>query len=210
MQYKTTQRLFKGIYQYKIVLVVPGASYFRSGDMDATIKQLQKVDLSKSISDSFYQTNKIRTKEDLVYALALQKELKQLSNVDVRVETPWISVYANSRKDIDALANIDIDRVKYISLPPISASLNDKTIIMPKMKYDYRITLGKTTHNFNSFVEWAETNTKVKLTKSCIRDLNKDKSWGGTHLYVNGDNTLLMVKMHLGGAINKIERIVKA
>jgi hypothetical protein len=47
------------------------------------------------------------------------------------------------------------------------------------------------------------------MTKSCKTALGKNKSWGGTHFYVSGENNLLMAKMHLGGSILKIERIIK-
>ena len=78
------------------------------------------------------------------------------------------------------------------------------------MAYEFRVTMGKTVQPNIAFIEWADTNKKCKLTKSCIRDLEKQRSWGGTHFYITGDNNLLMAKMHLGGAIAKIERIVKS
>jgi capsular polysaccharide biosynthesis protein len=54
------------------------------------------------------------------------------------------------------------------------------------------------------------SNKKCKLTKSCIRELEKQRSWGGSHFYITGNNNLLLAKMHLGGSISKIERIIKA
>jgi hypothetical protein len=68
--------------------------------------------------------------------------------------------------------------------------------------------MGATKQDYSSFVEWAENHPKVKLTKSCRRDLIRGKSWGGTHFYVTGDNNLLMTKMHLGGTISKVQRII--
>jgi hypothetical protein len=119
-------------------------------------------------------------------------------------------VYSNSESDINALAKIDNSKVKYISKPPNNTPLEIGTVVMPKMDYDFRITMGKTVQNCGAFVQWAETNKKVKLTKSCIRDLSKDRSWGGTYFYITGDNNLLMARMHLGSSINKVERIIKA
>jgi hypothetical protein len=69
--------------------------------------------------------------------------------------------------------------------------------------------MGSTKQEYSTFVEWAEKHPKIKLTKSCIRDLNKNRSWGGTHFYVTGDNNLLMAKMHLGGTISKVQRIIR-
>jgi hypothetical protein len=70
--------------------------------------------------------------------------------------------------------------------------------------------LGKTTQEHSAFIQWAENNAKLKLTKTCKRELARDYSWGGTYFYVTGENNLLMTKMHLGGSINKVERIIKA
>jgi hypothetical protein len=212
MLYKKTTKLFKGTYQYKIVLVCAGASWFRSGDMDATLENLNKVQIDDSLSGKMYysrwKTN-IRTKEDLDYAFKLQSVLKSIKNIDVRVESPWITVYTNQESDLDSLIKIDSSKVKYICKPPTDTTLDKNTIIMPNRNFDYKVTLGKTTSEHSSFISWAEKSNKLKITKSCKSALTKDRSWGGSHFYVSGENNLLMVKMHLGGSIVKIERIVK-
>lgn len=214
MLFKTTTRLFKGIYQYKIVLICAGARWFRNGDMASTLAQLSSIDIKEgTMTGNLYYTatgrNSIKTKEELDYAFKLCKHLKKIPNIDVRVEGTWISVYTNSKSDVDTLTKINPDNVKYISIPPADTTLTSDTIIMPKINYDFRVTLGKTTQKQESFIEWAENNKKIKLTKSCKKDLSRDRSWGGTHFYVTGDNNLLMSKMHLGGCIGKVQRIIK-
>lgn len=206
MQLKTTRRLFKGLYQYKIVLVCSGAGYFRSGDLDTSLLQLKKIVLKTES----WSSRGIKTQEELDYCFKLQAQLKKLKDIEVRVESPWLTVYTNSKSSIDALIKVNPDNVKYVSAPQASTSLDANTIVMPKMNYDFRVTVGKTTHEHSAFIAWAESNAKVKLTKSCVRDLSKARSWGGTHFYITGDNNLLMAKMHLGGVINKVERIIKA
>lgn len=207
---KTTKSLFKGTYQYKVVLVCSIASAFRSGDMESTLEQLKKTTLtSKDTYRSLYQSQP-KTQEQLDYAFQLQHQIQKLKNIEVRVESPYISVYTNSKSDVDSLIKIDKDKVKYISVPASGSTLVKDTVIMPKIPYEFRVTIGKTTQNYSAFVDWADNTPKLKLTKSCKRDLLKERSWGGTHFYVTGDNILLMTKMHLGGSINKIERIVKA
>jgi len=206
MFYKTTRRLFLGTYQYKIVLTCAGSSSFRSGDITKTLEELKKIDLK---SHSKYHTTVIKSQEDLDYAFQLANTLMQFDKYDVRVEAPWISLYTNSKNHIDTLVKLDKDRVKYISQPDPNSCLSTGTIIMPKMDFDYRITLGKTIQEHSAFISWADSNKKCKLTKSCIRDLGKSRSWGGTHFYISGDNNLLLAKMHLGGSIAKVERIVK-
>ena len=208
MHYKTTTRLFKGIYQYKIVLLCPGAGWFRNG-IEEALEHLKRVDLTDSHSTS-WRASFIKTQDQLDYAFKVQAQLSKLKDIDVRVESPWISVYTNKKSDVDKLANLDTDQVKYISRPTPNTSLSADTIIMPKMNYEFRVTLGKTNQENPAFISWAETNKKVKLTKSCVKDLTKSRSWGGTHFYITGDNNLLMAKMHLGGSIAKVERIIKA
>ena len=209
MQYKTTKSLFQGKYKYKIVLVCSGASMFRSGDMDATLEMIKKIDLNKNNINVRYTNYLIKSAEELDYALQLQQQVSKMQDFDIRIENPWVSIYSNNPKDIADLARLCEDNVKYISQPPASSALEEGTVLMPKMNYDYRVTMGKTTHEHSAFVEWATNNIKLKLTKSCIRDLHKNRSWGGTHFYVTGDNNLLMAKMHLGGCITKVERIIK-
>jgi len=207
---KTTKSLFKGTYQYKIVLVCSIASAFRSGDMDSTLEQLKKTTIAnKSPVWATYQRPPT-TQEQLNYAFKLQNQIKKLKDFELRVESPYISIYTNSKVDVNRLIKLDPDKVKYISVPVDGSSLVKDTVIMPKISFEFRITLGKTTQNHSAFVEWAENTTKLKLTKSCRRDLLKDRSWGGTHFYLTGNNILLMTRMHLGGSINKIERVVKA
>jgi hypothetical protein len=202
-----------GLYQYKIVLVVPGCTLFRSGDMDSTLRGLQKINLADNKDASPYYgllRSGIKTQDDLAFAFKLQAHILKLKDFDIRVESPFISIYSNSEKDVKSLAKLDSERVKYISKPPDNSSLTSNTILLPKINYEYLVTLGKTTQDNSAFVQWANNNKKLKLTKSCVRDLTKDRSWGGTYFYVTGDNNLLMTKMHLGGSINKVERIIKA
>jgi len=135
--------------------------------------------------------------------------LQNLTDYSIRVEQPFISIYTNTKKDVDKLINLEPSKVKYISVPPSNNTLIENTIISSKIDFDYRITLGKTTREHSAFVNWASNNTKLRLTKSCIKELHKNRSWGGTYFYITGDNNLLMARMHLGEAINRVDRIVK-
>lgn len=210
---KTTTRLFKGKYQYKLVLTCAGASWFRGGDMESALDQLKKVTMSPPTSSSFFNARiksaGIKTQEDLDYAFKLQKQLKKITDFDIRVESPWITVYSNSEADINNIIKIDESKVKYVCVPPTDTSLDSNTVIMPKINYEFRVTMGKTTQEHSTFIQWAESNSKVKLTKSCKKELSRDRSWGGTHFYITGEKNLLLAKMHLGSSINKVERIIK-
>lgn len=175
---------------------------FRHGDMSHTLELLKTVALPTT-KYGFKSTM------DLDYALRVQSTLDKMQDIAIRVESPWISVYTNNIADVDALTSIDVDRVKYVSAPPTLQHLKQDTLILPKVPFEFRVTLGKCTQNHQAFIDWAEVNPKVRLTKGCKKDLSKDRSWGGTYFYVSGNNNLLLAKMHLGGSISKIEHIVK-
>jgi hypothetical protein len=201
-----------GKYQHKVVLISSLASCFRNRDTDSILSHLKKRDvefhLNPKDTTAYYRapSNKV-TADDFVFAYQLHKKLSSMEDYSLRVESPWISLYCNSKKDVDAIIRFDSDRVKYYSSP--DENLEVGTIIMPKVSFDYRVTMGKSNQPQLAFIEWADNTSKIKMTKSCRRDLQKSRSWGGTYFYITGDNMLLMAKMHLGGSITKIERIIR-
>jgi len=205
MLVKKTKRLFHGKYQYKAVLVVPAASWFRGCNLEYALEKLSGF----SFTDKKTFDNKLKTPEDKTFCVKLAKELSKLENFEIRVESPLLSFYTNNKADVDKLVNLDVDRVKYTSVPEDTASLVENTVILPKVPFDYRVTIGRTRQSHESFVEWSAGNSKVKLTKSCSIALMRNHSWGGTYFYVKGDNILLMARMMLGGSINKVEKIIK-
>jgi hypothetical protein len=201
-----------GKYQHKIVLVSSLAVCFRSRDIDSILGHLKKKDvefqLNPKDNSAYYRSPSSKvTVDDFEFAYQLHKKLSTMEDYSLRVESPWISLYCNNKKDIDAIIRFDSDRVKYYSSPDEDLAVG--TIIMPKVPFDYRVTMGKSNQPQQAFISWADSNSKIKLTKSCRRDLQKPASWGGTYFYINGDNMLLMAKMHLGGSITKIERIIR-
>lgn len=204
MLVKETRKLFKDTYQYKAVLVSPGATFFRGGNVEDALTTLIQL-----MDNNAFNRTKIKSLDKLEYCINLAKTLLTFQDYELRVEYPLLTVYTNSKTLIDAVVAIDQSSVKYISIPPVDSNLIEGTVIMPKIDFEFKVTLGSSKHNNSSFITWAEANTKVKLTNSAIRDLNKNVSWGGTHFYITGDNNLLMARMMLGGAINKVEKIVK-
>lgn len=204
MLIKETRKLFKDTYQYKAVLVSPGSTFFRGGDLTASLALLSEL-----VETAQLLRTKIKTHENLQYCLDVAKTLLLSNDYEIRVEYPLLTVYSNSKSTIDALVAIDESCVKYISVPPAGGNLVEGVVIMPKIDFEFKVTLGSSKQDNSTFVTWADNNSKVKLTNSARRDLGKNVSWGGAHFYVTGDNNLLMSRMMLGGCINKVEKIVK-
>jgi len=210
---KTSKNLFWNRYSYKIVLVCAGARWFRSNNLDQVYKDLLDcmplVNKKETDHTNAYWITKIKTHEELDYCFKIHDRLSKMQDYFLRVESPWLTIYSNTKKDIDALSKIDSKQVKYVCIPPENTELEVGTVIMSKTNFDYKVTLGKTKQSYEPFVSWVDSNKKLKLTNSCRRDLAKSSSFGGTHFFVTGDKNLMLAKVHLGGAINKVERIVK-
>ena len=200
---KETKRLFIDKYGYKIVLVVPAAHWFRGGDLNFALNQLTGFNLQ----DKNPPWSKIKTQADLDYCFSLYKTLFALSDYELRVEAPFLSVYTNNPKHIDKLLKLDEDRVKYISKPP-ATPLEQGTVIMVREGWEYKVTLGRTNDRHTNFIEWADKTGAVKLTNSAKKSLERMSSWGGAHFYVRDERALTMSRMFLGAGIGRIDRIV--
>jgi hypothetical protein len=191
-------------YGHKAVLVVPGAQWFRGNHLDVVEEKLKSANVNQNF------TSKIRTPADLEYSKKVCTAIQSMSDYDIRVETPFISVYTNNPQDIDKLSNIDTERVKYISKPP-AGGISKNTVIMEQEGWDYKITLGRTKQSYQEFVEWAENGKGlVKLTGGSKQALLRSYHWGGTHFYVKNDKALTMIRVFLGSSISRVDQVVKA
>ncbi len=196
-------------YQYKTVLVCPVASWFRGVNLEYVREKLLDIEDKPVPLDTPLWSN-LRNKKDLEYCLKLEHALSTIKDFSVRVEHPLISLYSNNINDIVSISNIDPERVKYVSKPgdEVRPKLEKNTVFLPKIKYGFKITLGKSTRSHENFVSWAAKSEHVKLTKSCIRDLSRSKSWGGSYFYAKDERSITMVRMFLTAEINRIDRVI--
>ena len=204
---KHTTRLFNNKYKYKIVLLSKAAGWFRGGDLEHVKEKIASSDSSvKSV-----WAPKL-SKEDKEYAASLATVMGQLVDYDLRVESPLISFYTNTEKNIEKLAKVDPSLVKYVSFPQAGSEtlLDEHKIISKNINYDYRVTMGRTRQNYNNFLNWCNgKELKIKLPKRAKTHLAKEHSWGGYYFYVRDEKTLTMVKMFVGPAIHSVETVVK-
>ncbi len=196
-------------YQYKTVLVCPVASWFRGVNLEYVREKLLDIE-DKPVPLDTPLWSKLRNKKDLEYCLKLEHALSTIKDFSVRVEHPLISLYSNNINDIVSISNIDPERVKYVSKPgdEVRPKLEKNTVFLPKIKYGFKITLGKSTRSHENFVSWAAKSEHVKLTKSCIRDLSRSKSWGGSYFYAKDERSITLVRMLLTEEISRIDRVI--
>lgn len=202
---KETISLFMDKYQYKVVLVSPAASWFRGGD----IEEVRKSVASASSSNVLWVRKLVPA--EIKKALGIATVIEKMTDYTIRVESPYINFYTNSSKDVETLANLDDQQVKYITMPSKNnPALCSGQIIVKNLDYDFKVTMGRTRKDYSTFVAWCENNDKIRITSKCKRDLSRSSSWGGGYFYVKGEKTLTMVRMFLGSEIGKIESVIKA
>jgi hypothetical protein len=206
IQTKQTTKLFNNKYKYKIVLVSKAAGWFRGCNFERVTEGL----LLQTSPDADKWLIRL-TPDEQLYTSWLKEALEKLSNYEVRVENPFISFYTNTKEDIEKLAKLDSDRVKYVCLPTTGTEniLDQGTIIVKNLDFAYKVTMGRTRQNFNEFVAWSEDKDKIRMPKRAKRDLCKSACWGGSHFYVKDEKTLIMVKMFVGGFIHSVEPVIK-
>lgn len=197
-----TDKLFQDKFRYKAVIKSGLAGWFRGGN-------LEKVDLLLKHGD-YYSKN--ATTQEKTFAGKLCNFLKIIEDWQIRIETPNISIYLNDVKDLESLVKLANSRVKYVSIPDPNSEtkLISKSILVKKLDFDYRVTVGSTNQNYANFVNWCLGNPKIRLPKRAKKDLCKDYSPGGGYFYVKDDKNLTMVKMFLGRTITKVENVVRA
>ena len=176
-------------YQYKAVLVCPVASWFRGVNLEYIREKLLEIE-NKPLPLDTPLWSKLRNRDDLEYCLKLEHGLSTIKDFSVRVEHPLISLYSNNINDI------------------VRPKLEKNTVFLPKIKYGFKITIGKSTHSHENFIAWAAKSDHVKLTKSCIRALTRSKSWGGSYFYAKDERSITMVRMFLTAEISRIDRVI--
>lgn len=196
-----TDKLFQGKFKYKVVISSGLAAWFRGGN-------LEKINLLLEHGD--YYSRKASNAEKLL-AKKLCSLLTTMDNWQVRVETPYISFYVDDIKSVESLVKNNVSRVKYVSIPDPNTEdkLTNQTILVKKLEFDYRVTVGSSNQCYINFVEWSKNNPKIRLPKRAARDLSRDSNPGGGFFYVKDEKSLTMVKMFLGRTITKVEKVVR-
>lgn len=200
---KYSSRLFQGKYKYKVVFTSGVAGWFRNGSADSVLDHYENND--------YYYARKA-SPNDKNHAKKLAELLKTVDNWAVRVETPFVSLYLNTEDDLEKVVQACKNRLKYVEIPdPKSENLLEEGIVLvKKLNYGFKVSLGASHQNHSNFVQWCENNPKVRMPKRAKRDLNKDSNAGGSFFYVKDEKSLILVKMFLGRTITKVETVVQA
>lgn len=199
---KYSNRLFRGKYKYKVVFTTGVAGWFRGGTADQVLDHFENND--------YYYARKA-SPSDKIHAKKLAELLKTIDNWGARVETPFVSLYLDTEKDLEKIVQACKNKLKYVEIPDPNSQdlLTEGTVLVKKLDYGFKISLGASNQNHSNFVNWCENNPKIRMPKRAKRDLNKDSNAGGSFFYVKDEKVLTMVKMFLGRTITRVETVVQ-
>jgi len=201
---KTSPRLFVDKWQYKTTVICPAAAWFRGNNLEHTQEKLNQW---RSGGMTRWDSLKVRSTLDFEYCLDIYNLLVNKDNYALRIEHPVLNLYTNDQTLAFSLANIDVARTKFIYVPPLQNKLVENTIIMSRINYGYRVTMGRSRQSHESFAVWASNSKHIKITKRSL-DLMKKPNFGGHYFYVKDDSAMTMVKMFLGSDIARIDKII--
>lgn len=189
------------------MLVCQDVHVFRGNNLDATFVRLSNLNPYDDQPSLLFGAKYPRIHQtDIDYLFDVYSILRTLSDYNLRVENPWLSIYTNDYNDIIKLKNLDKDRVKYVYRPKMDLQKNEVVSTLP---YDYKVYVRHNQNDYSAFVEWANQFDTIRLTNSCTDVLTNNQRWAvDSYFYVRGDKTLTMSKLHLGEIIKKVEKIV--
>lgn len=206
IQVKRTKKLFDNTYRYKAVIVCLFSGFFRGNNIQFAQQKLKEA----KKTGKYPLWTKKATPQDVDFALEISKVLSKIKDYNLRIESPIISFYSNDLADIKNITDIDINAVKYVSLPDDNQNMDKDTVYVRNLDYGFKVTMGRTTQPHTNFINWINANSnKIRMPKRCLEDLQRGHSWGGGYFYVKDDKTLTMVKMFLGNSIARVDNVVK-
>lgn len=206
IQVKRTKKLFDNTYKYKAVFICLFSGFFRGNNLEFAQQKLKDV----KKTGRYPLWAKKASSSDVEYALEIYKTLSKMKDYTLRIESPIISFYSNDLSDIKTITELDLEAVKYVSMPESTQSMDKDTVYVRNLDYGFKVTMGRTTQSHSNFISWINANPqKIRMPKRCLEDLERGHSWGGGYFYVKDDKTLTMVKMFLGNSIARVDNVVK-
>jgi hypothetical protein len=203
---KYSTKLFQNRYKYKVVFTSGVAGWFRGSDVEKIQKYYENDD------GLYYSRTATAEDKDHARKLAIELSAIQDNNWQTRVESPFVSVYVNTEKDLETVVKNCKERIKYVEIPDPNSEnkLAEGIVLVKNLDFNYKVTVGSSTQCHLNFVQWCENNAKIRLPKRAQHDLSRDRNYGGGFFYVKDEKTLMMVKMFLGRTITKVETVVRA
>ena len=218
---KPTKRKFYGKWLYKVTLTIPGIGSIRYRSIDEFIDFIsgrRSANLRYFLSSSTVQ--KINSNAKMILSF-----LKSLQSVpedqwSKRIENDNIDIYTNNKELFEILSQQfeaeTVHRFEPIGDPNL---LSGGSICVvnhfPYHRYQYKVflqphRLAGELERKSAFINWLDTQgEKIHISKA-VKDwfLYTNWNWDRRYMYVDDEQTLLMLKMRESQALGRIHKYV--
>ena len=218
---KPTKRKFYGKWLYKITLCIPGIGSIRYKSIDDFIDFIinrKRNGLHYYISSSTVQ--KIQNNSKMILSFLKTLQAIPEDQWGKRIECDNIDVYTNNKDLFDTLSqsfeNETVHRFEPAGDPNLLSS--DGICVVkhyPYHQYQYKVFLQP--HRFNgdaerkkSFIDWLDTQGDKVHISQAVKDwfITTNWNWDRRYMYIDNEQTLLMLKMSESQALGRIHKYV--
>lgn len=126
----------------------------------------------------------------------------------LRVEQSYLMWYSNDEAQFNEIIDKFEDRVYEVHKPDPSVKAGlQPNVIIKDSKYRYKVTVGPTVDPNVAY--WFESNPdKVRIGKTFLQAIKDGQYVKGFYFYVKNEKVLNLVKIILGGRIQRIDKFV--
>jgi hypothetical protein len=212
---KLTKKKFYNKWLYKVTLFCPGIALYRLLSYEGTIEFLNDPQsYSKTVFSS--HSKALKNKNNLLEVTEFLSLLDQ-KNFAKRIEANTIDIYINDKNLFDNISTKFESMILNRSEPDqdnLELLENSNFILakrLPHKKYRYKAFLLP--HKFKGdrlgkikYLNWLSTQGDRILISNSVKQwfLTTDWYWDRRYLYVEDENTLLMLKMRDSQVLGKI------
>lgn len=197
---KLTNRKFYNKWLYKVTLEISGIYHLRYFDY--------LVEDIRNISDNINLS-----------VIPVIEELKKIPEHQIRIERKYLDIYLNDENHFDTLRNKFYNILVHSFKPRqgLDESSDDKSVIVSKFphnKYRYKVFLRPHAvpdkNDKAKFIKWLETQNSRVLITDTVKNwfIVTSWNWDRRYMYVENEETLLMLKMRQSEAIGTVHRFV--
>lgn len=208
-----TRKLFFGKYLYKITLMNVLGSIFRGKNFTYAGEILDSLQqdyengqplVRKTFSKEFKIPSEHFTDCQIIFNMC-----PKWDDFLFRIEGPNFGIYSNTKEDLELLITKLQTVTEYHEPDPNMVDLleSNMQIVDDKPEYIYKVYLSdKATPGF---AKWAVANQdKIKLGHSLKKNIENNGYLRGFYFWVKDEKVLLLVKMIIGGKIQRIDKLV--
>ncbi len=212
---KTTNKKFYGKWLYKVTLTVPGIAILRIKSPEEVVDFLSNEWLESS-HPPYSVYHKLKSNKDNIRHICIFLIAANPTDWSKRIEAESIDIYTNNQQLYKDTCSKFSNLIIHHFEPENSVLENENqyTIVakkLPHNRYKYKVFLRphKLAHDRSakvSLIDWISNQGEKILMSEAVKTwfIDTNWNWDRRYLFVDNEQTLIMLKMRNSDAIGKI------